>query len=106
MDIAAGPGYRYNMSVLFLKRVKIAVPQHLLFCSILRENNPNEVVVTGYTSQRRKILPDFLNSGGCGGNTNKQPTSQLNNQLQGRDLAGVAGGWFGSISRPGATEFA
>ncbi len=69
------------------KEIRITGAQTLSIRLEPSANHLDEVVVTGYTSQRKKDLTGAVTVVDVE-NMNKQPTSQINNQLQGQ-AAGV-----------------
>jgi len=87
MDIAAGQVILVSYVGFVSKEVKVTGTSPLSVLLDPSQNNLNEVVVTGYTSQRRKDLTGAVTVVDVE-NMNKQPTSQINNQLQGQ-AAGV-----------------
>ena len=88
-EIDAEPGEILVVSYIgFISReFKVTTAQTLVIRLEASANNLNEVIVTGYTSQRKKDLTGSITVVDVE-NMNKQPTSQINNQLQGQ-AAGV-----------------
>jgi TonB-linked SusC/RagA family outer membrane protein len=89
-EINAEPGQVLIISYIGFTPKEINVPEGPQPLSIRLDpvvNNLNEILVTGYTTQRKRDLTGAVTVVDVE-NMNKQPTSQVNNQLQGQ-AAGV-----------------